>query len=63
MSGGLESPTSADDLYFARRNEVKRFRPFLQGDVLQGIDIAGVGDAEGDEDRLAMSTSPMLRSP
>jgi len=54
MSSGLESPSTADDLYFARGVEVECFRPFMQGDVLRGLVIPGVDDEEGDEDRLAM---------
>ena len=54
MSSGLESPSSPDDLYFARGQEVECFRPFMQGDVLRGVDIPGVSPEEGDGERFAM---------
>jgi hypothetical protein len=43
----LESPTSPDELYRYRGEEVPRTRPIFQGDVFDGVDIPGLGDGSG----------------
>jgi hypothetical protein len=50
----LEAPRSADELYLARGEEVPILRPIMTGDVFHDVDIPGVEECEGDENRLAI---------
>lgn len=51
----LDRPTTADDLYLARGAEARSFRPIMQGDVFEGIEIPGV---EGDPSLAVVLTHP-----
>jgi hypothetical protein len=43
----LASPTTADELYLYRGDDVPRTRPIFQGDVFDGIEIPGLDDGAG----------------
>lgn len=43
----LAVPQDAAALYLARGSEVEALRPLMQGDVLDGVDIPGLGDEPG----------------
>jgi hypothetical protein len=60
MTAPLEAPRSADDLYLARAAErfgVPVTRPIMTGDVFGNVQIPGVGDHDGDDQRLAIVVS------
>lgn len=47
MDGEMEAPTSVEELYLARGDDVSEARPLLTGDIIEGLDIPGV-DQVGD---------------
>lgn len=54
MTQILEAPRAASELYLARGDEVPPYRPVMTGDVFADVDIPGVEDTEGDDEKLAM---------
>jgi hypothetical protein len=59
MAAELEHPRQASDLYIVLGAPVDPYRPYMTGDVFQGIAIPGVEDAESEEaaEQLAMITT------
>lgn len=60
MTGPLEEPRSADDLYLARSADVDGVsvcRPIMTGDVFASVDIPGVEEQDGADERLAIVVS------
>jgi len=47
LAHDLEFPRKPNDLYLAQGSEVSPDRPLMQGDVLDGVEIAGLEDGEG----------------
>lgn len=54
MTAPLDGPRAASELYVARGDEVSVCRPIMTGDVFAGIDIPGVEEVPGDNEKLAM---------
>jgi hypothetical protein len=54
MTEPLEVPRSFAELYLARGRQVSLLRPIMTGDVFSWVDIPGVEDLDGDDEKLAM---------